>query len=291
MTAAKISTMSRPTPPSSPPLTPPPPRYPLPYPPPHANPPTPANSTTPPLSTTHLIVGAGEVGQALHAVLPYSVLRDVERVPVKPVILHIAYPYTADFVESVLADVDYHQPVFTVVHSTVPVGTCDPHFWVHSPVLGNHPDLKNALGTFRKHYGGMYANPVAEICAPAFKTVKTHPEASTTEAGKLWLLARYALEILVEKTIHASVNDFEGVYKDFAETYNDGYEKAFGFADSVNVSTHRLSVLNHKPGPLGGHCVARGARILTDVNLEGDDVVGLEALLKLLQTGLNDLKG
>src|SRR5690606_40778498 len=44
-----------------------------------------------------------------------------------------------------------HGAELVVVHSTVPVGTCDANGWVHSPVRGRHPNLVGGLRKFVKH--------------------------------------------------------------------------------------------------------------------------------------------
>lgn len=210
----------------------------------------------------HLVLGAGEVGTALAAVLTRhhdTLLRDVEPVPLSVDVIHVAIPWSATFVESVHAAARYHSASRVVVHSTVPVGTCDPHGWVHSPVRGRHPHLVEGLTTFVKHFGGHGAESEAEVFDACGIRVQTHEQAADTESAKLWELVQFGLQVVVEKQIHhwCSVNgrDFATVYTAFAETYNDGYRR-LGHEQFVRP------VLEHMPGPIGGHCVQEMAALL-----------------------------
>lgn len=211
---------------------------------------------------TQLIVGAGEVGTALHAVLSRAhptAIRDVEPVDIPAEVLHVAIPWSERFVAAVRRYEVEHGADLVIVHSTVPVGTCDPERWVHSPVRGRHPDLAESLTAFVKHVGGTRAKEAAAILEPAGIGVAVHDRAVETEAGKLAELAQYALQVIVEKDIHAWCEreglNFSTVYTTFAESYNAGYE-ALGEHQFVRP------VLRHMPGPIGGHCVMVGAKIL-----------------------------
>jgi len=212
---------------------------------------------------THLVVGAGEVGTALHAVLSRAhptVVRDVDPVDLSPVdVLHVAFPWTPAFADQVAGYEAGHRAGLVIVHSTVPVGTCDPHGWVHSPVRGRHPDLAPSLTAFVKHVGGGRAEEAAEVLEAAGITTMVHDRAAETEAGKLAELAQFALQVVVEKEVHAWCQreglDFDVVYRRFAETYNAGYE-------TLGDLRFVRPVLEHMPGPIGGHCVVAGSRLL-----------------------------
>src|SRR5690606_24505606 len=136
---------------------------------------------------------------------------------------------------------------------TVPVGTCDARGWVHSPVRGRHPHLAEGLRTFVKHFGGLGADEAAQHWPGRSRT---HAFARDTEAGQLWELVQYGVNIRIEKAIHAWCVehgvDPEVAYTEFAETYNEGY-RALGDEHFVRP------VLKHMPGPIGGHCVVQNA--------------------------------
>lgn len=211
---------------------------------------------------TQLVVGAGEVGTALYAVLSRAhpaAIRDVGPVEVRAEVLHVAIPWQARFVEIVRRYEVDHAADLVVVHSTVPVGTCDPEGWVHSPVRGRHPDLAPALTAFVKHFGGPRAKEAAAVFEAVGCDVMLHDRAAETEAAKLWELTSFGVAVAFEKAVHAWCLargiDPAAVYTAFRETYNDGYQ-ALGHPELSQP------ILRHMPGPIGGHCVVPSMAIL-----------------------------
>lgn len=210
----------------------------------------------------HLVVGAGEVGSALHNVLSRTMrceLRDIAPHDGNADVLHIAFPWSDRFADAVHRYWAEHGAGLVVVHSTVPVGTCDPHGWVHSPVRGRHPNLAPALFAFVKHVGGARAKEAATLLEAAGITTMVHDRAAETEAAKLWELTQFGIQVRVEQEIHDWCErrgiDADVVYRQFAETYNAGWE-ALGELRFVRP------VLEHMPGPIGGHCVRQCAALL-----------------------------
>lgn len=218
----------------------------------------------------HLVLGAGEVGRALYKVLSDKygegegrvAIQDLGGSEVQANVLHVCYPYSDSFAESVQHDVQRHQgedetgPAgLVVVHSTVPVGTCDRNGWVHSPVRGRHPQLVDGLRNFVKHFGGEHAGEAAEWFDACGIVTMIHDRAKDTEAGKLWELVQYGMQVRIEKAIHewceSNGVDFKVAYTLFAETYNDGYARRH--PEFVRP------VIAHMPGPIGGHCVRQAS--------------------------------
>lgn len=213
------------------------------------------------MTTLHLVVGAGEVGTAVFEVLDTwapdeVVLRDIDPIRIQADVLHVCFPWSDDFVGQVRGYELEHGVEQVIVHSTVPVGTCDAHGWVHSPVRGRHPHLTEGLETFVKHFGGVGAAEAAELWPGP---TRVHARARDTEAGKLWELIQYGVQIRVEKAIHAwclEHNVDPGIaYRQFAQTYNEGYTR---LGDDHFVRP----VLKHMPGPIGGHCVVQNAPLI-----------------------------
>lgn len=207
----------------------------------------------------HLIVGYGEIGKALHEVLGDAYYVDKkggtwggEHVQV----VHICIPYQKNFDKIVK---QYIFDGLVIVHSSVPVGTCDKLGVVHSPIRGVHPNLAEGIRTFTKYFGGKNANRAAMIFAKLNIDVFVCMEAKTTEALKLWDTTQYGRLIMLEKEIHAWCEkngvDFDVVYKDANKTYNDGYVR-LGRPEVVRP------YLKHVPGPIGGHCVVPNAKLL-----------------------------
>lgn len=210
----------------------------------------------------HLVVGSGEVGSALWVVLNDAVsvvIRDMDPHDGCYDVLHVAFPWGERFEAEVKAYADHHEADLVVVHSTVPVGTCDPHGWVHSPVTGRHPHLSTSLRAFTKRFGGARATDAAAAFARAQVTVQVLPRAIDTEAGKLWELVQFGLQVRIQKAIHAWCEangcDPDIVYTQFARHYNAGYT-ALGHPHLTRP------VLEHQPGPIGGHCVTQCSALL-----------------------------
>lgn len=209
---------------------------------------------------TQIVIGAGEVGTALARVLGDVHLRDLTLTgPDTADVLHICYPWDPAFTDITRTYQLEYGAWLVIVHSTVPVGTCDPHGWVHSPIRGRHPDLVTGIKTFAKHFGGQQAGIAAGIFTRL--GIETHmtPLAATTEAGKLWELVQYGLQIRVAQQIAAWCEahklDFDQVYTAMADTYNAGYHR-------LGQEQFIRPVLEAVPGPIGGHCVVPAAEML-----------------------------
>lgn len=216
----------------------------------------------------HLIIGNGEVGSALAEVLSmrYGVVgwdraTDSEDDLARCQVLHLAYPYTPEFLDYARHYTTLTTPELIVVHSTVPVGTTEQlgERAVHSPVRGVHPRLLASLRCFVKFFGG----PRAEEAAGPFERVGVDtfcaPESEVTEALKLWDTTQFGLMILIQKEIKAWCDryglDFDVVYRLANRTYNAGYEE-LGMPHVVRPW------LEDVPGPIGGHCVIPNAHLL-----------------------------
>lgn len=208
------------------------------------------------------MIGAGQVGSALFKVLESvheTTLRDTEPDNAQADMIHICFPWSEQFVELVQGYIKLHKAQYVVVHSTVPVGTCDPYGWVHSPIRGRHPNLYEGIMTFTKHVGGRDAETVSGEFKLAGLTTLVHPYATETEAGKLWELTQFGLQVMTQKAIYKWCVerdiDPDVVYRQFAETYNDGYQL-------LDEDRFVRPVLDHMPGPIGGHCVTQCAGML-----------------------------
>jgi len=206
---------------------------------------------------THLVIGMGEVGTALAEVLDCPGV-DIEPVPdvCQPDIIHVAYPHSPSFVDVTRHYERVHQPGLVVVHSTVPVGTCDRYGWVHSPVRGRHPNLSVSLTAFVKQFGGSRAWEAAEIWPGPVDVTEL---AANTEAAKLFELAQFGLQVRVAQSVY-DYCELHGlnpdiVYGRSAEIYNQGYSK---LGDDRFVRP----VLDHVAGPIGGHCVVQNVGLL-----------------------------
>ena len=239
----------------------------------------------------HLIIGAGEVGQALAIVLsrafPVS-LRDAEGgLKGRFDVMHIAYAYRVsdakNFVRATKRYIALYRPSLVIVHSTVPVGTTMKigRRTVHSPIRGmhtvsHHPGIIGAvhrvatgspklfsksLLAFPKYFGGPLAKRAASVFAQAGFETKTFRKSETTELAKILDTTYYGWNVVFAKEVWRMCEKF-GL--DFNEVYtvpNEDYNRAYTKLGKKYVVR---PVLRHIPGKIGGHCVVQNCDLLDD---------------------------
>ena len=209
----------------------------------------------------HIVIGMGEVGKAIFEVLSscdeYEVgWHDIghSHIPFasRTVAMHVSIPYTDNFVSIVKSYILLYRPSLVIVHSSVPVGTCDAEQWIHSPIRGVHPNLAKGIMTFVKYFGGIRSEEASDIFSRLGVKTVSLSHARHCEAAKLWDTTQYGLMIILSKVIHewckANNVDFEFVYRECNRSYNEGYRE-LGRKEVVRP------FLKHMPGPIGGHCV------------------------------------
>jgi hypothetical protein len=207
----------------------------------------------------NLIIGNGEVGKALQEVFDCDI-RDLENTDFKDYdVIHVAFPYSKKFMKEVKEYQRFYKPKYTVIHSTVPVGTSDKLGANHSPVTGVHPKLAESIKTFTKFIGGKDSSILAEEFQKYGINAVAVLRPEETEAGKLYNLLTYGINILIEKEIHKfcvdNGLDYNVVYKDFVKMYNEGYEK-------LGMNHIKMYELEHKEGGIGGHCIIKNGSLL-----------------------------
>lgn len=174
--------------------------------------------------------------------------------------MHVCIPYSSLFEDQVLEYMKYFTPRYTVIHSTVPIGTSWKLRATHSPIRGSHPDLAESVRTFVKYVGGPDSKDVAIEFEKYGIQCRANLYQENTEAGKLFDLMQYGASILVEKEIHEyclgkGFLNYDFIYRDFNETYNKGW------AEMKRTEVIR-PVLKHMPGKIGGHCVSQMMELL-----------------------------
>lgn len=211
----------------------------------------------------HLVIGLGEVGKALQKVLDncpgWDLSMSALGPPTKTDVLHVCFPYSGKFKDEVARYRSITGASYVVVHSTVPLGTCDSIGAIHSPVRGIHPNLEEGIRTFVKFFGGANAQVVAREFTDRGVKVYCTTRAADTEALKLWDTTQYGWDILIQKAIHEYCQkhglDFSVVYSMANATYNAGYAR-------LGRPEYTRYVLKHVPGAIGGHCVQQNWELL-----------------------------
>lgn len=210
----------------------------------------------------HCVIGLGEVGMALKEIFK----ADGEDPHKKEFaeqkhydFLHIAIPYSDYFVKIVKDYQKKYTPKYTIIHSSVPIGTSQECNANHSPIRGVHPNLKDGILTFKKFIGGADCFEIAK----EFKHFRIETmcvrDSKQTEALKLIDTTQYGIQILINKQIYQWCKknglDYNLVYTLANETYNDGYMKL------LRPEVVR-PYLKYMEGKIGGHCVVENATLL-----------------------------
>lgn len=211
----------------------------------------------------NFVIGLGEVGRAIQGVLGapgYDIHGPGTSLPDDSVdVLHVCYPYSENFVDITREYCEKVQPLYLVIHSTVPVGTSALLGAVHSPVRGVHPNLGRGVVVFPKWFGGEGAGYVSHYFSDAGCEVRIFDDSRVTEAMKLWDTTQYGLMIAIEKEIHQYCEDngldFDEIYTKANQEYNDAYRY-------LGMGHVARPVLRHMDGPIGGHCVLANLELL-----------------------------
>ena len=215
----------------------------------------------------------GEVGKALYEVFkPFYPIGFVDTVFVPGIdepynlaniesadIIHIAFPYSETFIQDVKNYQEKYKPKYTIIHSTVPVGTSANLGASHSPIRGLHPNLESGIKTFVKFIGGEQASEVADYFRRVGLKVALFDRSETTEAMKLFDTEYYRACIQFAQRVkrYCDKNDlnFHEVYTLANQTYNEGYTKL----DHLEFVRPVLQPIMQE---IGGHCVIPNAELI-----------------------------
>ncbi len=231
---------------------------------------------------TDLVIGClGQIGSALFDVLQPSsdCIRGVDVLggayPAKfdkLNFMHVCLPYINEdqFIKTVNDYDSEYQPSIIVIHSTTPVGltrklqsrlyfNC---MVVHSPVRGQHPNIKEGLLTFTKYVSGTMPEAVISTVSRLRRAdipadfMDNGPE--STELAKLMCTTRYGINIAITQEMERMCKQynvpFDQVYTNWEESYNSGYEK-------LGKPEVKRPILT--PGFIGGHCVMPNIDIIS----------------------------
>lgn len=221
----------------------------------------------------HLVIGEGEIGTSLYEVLHKArwsaggvYVRDVAPVVIpEPQIhvLHIAYPYSETFSQTVLDYIEQYDPNLTIIYSTTPIGTCEKigKNVVHSPVEGRHPDLAESIRRMPRWVG--CEDPIAQEYAIAIwmsivPTVRALHSSAHTEMLKLRSTSKYGVN-LVWADYEKKLADLVGVEWEAVKAFDRDYNYLY---DSMGYPDYQRYILDPPNGEIGGHCVVPNAELL-----------------------------
>lgn len=223
----------------------------------------------------NLILGKGEIGRSLGNILEEWHERVEYHDPPQGIIcppnqdvlaLHICISYSNMFREIVIEEITKWNPIVTIIHSTVPVGTTNSiitmmrkdKLIVYSPIRGRHPNLEKDIKKFVKYYASTSYEADSTFFSifhrlsiekfPDFNSLEFAKVADTTYFGVCLAYMRF-----VRETCNQLGLDFDSVYQRYNQTYNQGMQENF-----------RRPIYEFMPGPIGGHCVIPNLNLLPD---------------------------
>lgn len=173
-------------------------------------------------------------------------------------ILHICFPWSDGFLDAVREYQSELEPAYTIIHSTVPVGTSRQCGAIHSPVMGRHPHLEEAIRETTKFLGGEKASEVADVFRRAGVEVYLTDKPESTELMKL--ISTTYLGVLVEytkdvkRTCHEYGVPFE-LFTIWTDEYNRG-AKSLGYGQVARPNLVPIMT------EVGGHCVLNNCDLL-----------------------------
>ena len=211
-----------------------------------------------------LIIGYGQVGQALHGILSntYEVLtRDMvpDRHANGVECLHICYPYSDRFVKMTADYIREYAASLCIIHSTVVPGTtvgvqkqtvCN---IAYSPVRGRHGQMQADMLKYTKFVGAPVASTVIKTSSYLSKagfTVQASPSARVLELAKL-----------LETSYSGLLIGWAQEMKRYCDEIDVSLSDALALTDEVDY----LPRYEFYPGHIGGHCITMNLDLLEEV--------------------------
>jgi UDP-N-acetyl-D-mannosaminuronate dehydrogenase len=213
-----------------------------------------------------LVVGLGEVGAAIAAILDrkQTVLRhDLERVEISVSVgvMHLCIPFKSSlqFETAALEYIERFQPSLTIVHSTVLPGTTrsiaskSETAVVYSPVRGKHVRMQEDLLRYFKF--------VAALNEADATRAEAHLQSAGMKIRRMAKVETLELAKLAETTYFGVCIAFAQELNRYAERIDGDYREAIEFFDEVEF----LPRAHYFPGVIGGHCVMPNIQLLLQV--------------------------
>ena len=234
-----------------------------------------------------LVVGLGEVGAALAAVLDRNetVLRhDLDRVKIEEPIgtMHLCIPFQSahQFETVALGYISRFKPALTIINSTVIPGTTrsiaekSGSAVAYSPVRGKHVRMEQDL----LHYCKFVAAPAGADAASA----EEHFQAAGMKTRRMNEVESLELAKLAETTYFGVCIAFAQEMNRYAARVGGDYSESIDFFEEVAF----LPRERYYPGFIGGHCVIPNIKLLLQIAPSN----ALEAILDSNERRANELE-
>jgi UDP-N-acetyl-D-mannosaminuronate dehydrogenase len=231
-----------------------------------------------------VIIGyKGEIGSALMKILkaewgidkdiiycskysdyPPCISCELTTVP-KGLIMHVCLPYKNEFCDTVVEYADKLSPKMVIVHSTVPMGTCQfisdeleieiPV--IHAPINGKHPSIEKDIRKYTMFIGSArYIDEWGEMACEylEYYGINTYlcSDSTTTELAKL-----FSTEFL-----RTQIKFFQYM-KSFCVEYNAKWAEVIEFFKAINYKTFQRAGFIDTPMS-GKHCLNNNHKILKE---------------------------
>jgi UDP-N-acetyl-D-mannosaminuronate dehydrogenase len=213
-----------------------------------------------------LVVGLGEVGAAIAAILDRkeTVLRhDLERVEISASVgvMHLCIPFksSVQFETAALEYIARFRPSLTIIHSTVLPGTTrsiaakSATAVAYSPVRGKHVRMQEDLLRYFKFVAGLNETDAARA--------EAHLQSAGMNIRRMAKVESLELAKLGETTYFGVCIAFAQELNRYAERVDGDYREAIDFFDEVEF----LPRTRYFPGVIGGHCVMPNIQLLLQV--------------------------
>jgi UDP-N-acetyl-D-mannosaminuronate dehydrogenase len=208
-----------------------------------------------------VVVGMGEVGTPLHAILAkvypcIAVDIDPVSVEVSCSVLHICYPYQIeDFIGTSASYIQQYRPELTIINSTIPPGTtrqvqhASETSVAYSPVRGKHIRMQQELLRYKKFVAGCDSRATEQAARhfanAGFKTATFR----TPEVGEL--------SKLLETTWLGVLVGWAQEVERLASYYGASYQEVNSFIKEIDFLPSHVF-----PGFIGGHCIVPNIDLL-----------------------------
>ena len=222
------------------------------------------------------ILGYGVVGKAIEEIYRESffgqpVIKDLDRDEFDGLgILNVCIPYSEDFENIVIKEMEKNKPNLTIIHSTViPYTTKNIRektkmYVVHSPIQGQHDNLARSIKIFSKFIGAE-KEADAELACEHFKFLGlkkylVYKPAVITEINKLVSTTYYGVCIAFTDYIDKLFQKYNIPFKTFEkfnESYNRGYRR-------LKLRKVNRPTLIPPRGRIGGSCLVKNTQFIQE---------------------------